>query len=234
MLPAARPQKHAPLPAVFADSLVLPQVFSHSVIQEVFICTVYVEVVCTPCVLTPMPCLLLACTAVTVVPAAAYDMAVMALMADPEITEDLFSVMSAGECEGCARGGTGLGWYGAEGNHYQAASPAGIHLRRSACSALVHYARIYACRSHLKTVVCVLPAVCAGEAGARNIPALAWSLVSTPSNAERLDGFAFQKLSKQRCVCQRPHVCRTAAQHMQFICGSNCMMVGRHFAICLC
>lgn len=27
---------------------------------------------------------------------------------------------------------------------------------------------------------------------------MAWSLISTPSNAERLDGFAFQKLSTQR------------------------------------
>lgn len=30
-------------------------------------------------------------------PAAAYDQAVLALMADPEVAEDLFSVMSAGE-----------------------------------------------------------------------------------------------------------------------------------------
>lgn len=94
----------------------------------------YVRVVCSPCVTDthalPAACLPWCCW--LFLPAAAYDQAVMALMADPEITEDLFSVMST------------------------------------------------------------------GEAGARNIPALAWSLVSTPSNAERLDGFAFQKLSKQR------------------------------------
>lgn len=59
----------------------------------------------------------------------------------------------------------------------------------------------------------------AGEAGARNIPALAWSLVSTPSNAERLDGFAFQKLSKQRCVCMQRLL---VSMHQHSMGGSTC------------
>jgi hypothetical protein len=37
-----------------------------------------------------------------------------------------------------------------------------------------------------------------GDAPLKNIPALAFSLISTPANAEKLDGFAFQKLPKQR------------------------------------
>lgn len=75
----------------------------------------------------------------------------------------------------------------------------------------------------LTNVVCVLPTVRAadraGEAGARNIPALAWSLISTPSNAERLDGFAFQKLSKQRCVCMQRLL---VSMHQHSMGGSTC------------
>jgi hypothetical protein len=43
--------------------------------------------VCCCCVLLLSP---------SVSPAAAYDQAVLALMSDPEVTEDIFSVMSAG------------------------------------------------------------------------------------------------------------------------------------------
>lgn len=55
----------------------------------------YVGVVCNVCVSHKPACCLPA--PLLGMPAAAYDQAVMALMADPEAAEDLFSVMSAGE-----------------------------------------------------------------------------------------------------------------------------------------
>lgn len=46
--------------------------------------------------LLPLPCCCCCCR-LTLTTAAAYDQAVLALMSDPEVVEDLFSVMSAGE-----------------------------------------------------------------------------------------------------------------------------------------
>lgn len=151
-----------------------------------------------------------------VLSAAAYDQAVMALMADPEVTEDLFSVMSPGEHDRL-----GGGWMETQPVAVPCVMHATACLHSCGGSAAPLFSHPVARQAALMQLACFSSrsgsgftlshsshgvdgfSVCwvscpAGDASLRNIPALAWSLISTPSNAERLDGFAFQKLSKQR------------------------------------